>query len=268
MAQKGLFLDIPAADYRAIEALNASGAKQLLKSPAHFLADKQRERTQTASMLLGSLVHSFLLEPDTVEKLYACMPKIDRRTTAGKQAYEEFCVRNAGKIVVDFDTWAKAQRICAAVKAKPAYEQYIAGAQTEVTLLWDQWGVACKARLDAFKDNLIVDIKTTTDASPAGFAKAVASFSYHVQAAHYLAGVKDATGWEAAGFVFIAVEVDEPHEVGVYSLDVAAIAEGTACMFEAAEAYKIAMDETVPHKGYSTDVVEISLPGYATRRVA
>ncbi|MBK7542908.1 MAG: PD-(D/E)XK nuclease-like domain-containing protein [Candidatus Competibacteraceae bacterium] len=66
-----------------------------------------------------------------------------------------------------------------------------------------------------------VDIKTTKDASPAGFAKAVANYRYHVQQAHYLAGCA-ALGLPASDFVFVAVEKAEPYPVACYQLSDAA----------------------------------------------
>jgi hypothetical protein len=66
----------------------------------------------------------------------------------------------------------------------------------------------------------VVDLKTTTDAGP-GFARSVATFRYHVQASHYLAGLHG-----AERFVFLTVEKTAPYAVAVYELDAAALAAG------------------------------------------
>ena len=80
-----------------------------------------------------------------------------------------------------------------------------------------------KARLDWITENdLIVDLKTVAagGASPANFAKQVANFKYHLQAAHYL----EMSGMQR--FVFVVVEREPPFQIGVYQLDDDAIAEG------------------------------------------
>src|SRR5581483_10081660 len=55
----------------------------------------------TAAMQLGTHVHCAVLEPERFEAEYVYAPKCDRRTTAGKAAYAEFCAATAGKTVID-----------------------------------------------------------------------------------------------------------------------------------------------------------------------
>ena len=71
-----------------------------------------------------------------------------------------------------------------------------------------------KARSDWFTGNTIVDLKTSrSGAAPKEFAKAVANFGYHLQAAHYL----EVTG--AKRFIFLVVQSEWPFDVGLYELD-------------------------------------------------
>jgi exodeoxyribonuclease VIII len=79
--------------------------------------------------------------------------------------------------------------------------------------------VDCKARPDWLTpDNIIVDLKTTEDASPRGFAQSVRKYRYDVQAAFYSDGLEAATGKECEGFFFIAVEKSPPFLCAVYFL--------------------------------------------------
>jgi hypothetical protein len=101
-----------------------------------------------------------------------------------------------------------------------------------------------------------VDLKTCTDASPSGFARACAAFSYHVQAAHYL------NVTFAERFVFIAAEKTYPYAVGVYELDAAAMAAGK-------EQCRIGL-QTISNcrainewPGYTTTCDTITMPGWA-----
>jgi hypothetical protein len=117
-------------------------------------------------------------------------------------------------------------------------------------------GLRVKARPDWYFGGTIVDLKTCTDASPNGFARACATFSYHVQAAHYL------NVTFAERFVFIAVEKTYPYCVGVYELDATAMAAG-------AEQCRIGL-QTISNcrainewPGYTTTCDTISMPYWA-----
>lgn len=81
-------------------------------------------------------------------------------------------------------------------------------------------GELCRCRPDFWRiDDIIVDVKTTDDASPEGFAKSIANWRYDVQDPFYRDGIKIATGRDIRGFVFLAVEKKAPYAVGVYVLD-------------------------------------------------
>ena len=101
-----------------------------------------------------------------------------------------------------------------------------------------------------------MDLKTTTDASPKGFAKSVASFRYHVQAAHYLAaGLFDK-------FIFIAVEKEAPYAVACYELDADALTEGQR--LRGRDLQRIANCRAMAAwPGYGDELQTISLPGWA-----
>lgn len=257
-------IGMPASDYHAVEALSASGAKLLLRSPAHYISSKSTPREPTAAMRLGTLTHSMILEPDTFKNEFAVMPKFDRRTTVGKKAAEEFEQEHAGKIIVDETAYEKASAIAASVRKHPVAIEGLRDGNPEVSLFWDQYGLPCKARTDYMTGSAIFDIKTCSDASPDGFAKQIASFQYHVQAAHYAAGFREIVGWDLDRFVFIAVESEAPYAVGVYTLDARSLQSGRLLMERAARAYRVALEQadTAP-AFYSDTITEISVPAWA-----
>jgi exodeoxyribonuclease VIII len=95
--------------------------------------------------------------------------------------------------------------------------------KAEQTFMWTDaaTGLECKCRPDWMTDDgsIVVDLKTTEDASPAGFKKSIANYRYHVQAAFYLHSLEQATGVCPEQFIFIAVEKKPPHAVAVYAAD-------------------------------------------------
>ena len=113
--------------------------------------------------------------------------------------------------------------------------------------------------------SVIVDLKTTEDASPRGFQRSVAQYAYHQQAAWYLHGLEQASGICPAQFVFVAVEKKPPYAVGVYAADAEMIKAG----WEAAERNleRIAECRAANHwPGYGEDIQPISLPPWMRPR--
>lgn len=259
----GVFYNIPAADYHKVEALSASGAKLLMRSAAHWRAAQEQPMRQTPNMLLGTVVHGLVLEPETFANEIAVAPKFDKRTTFGKKAAEEFEANASGKLVVDEEMHDRARRIADAVRNHAfVKEELTDDGASEVTFFWEQYGLPCKARMDYVRGSSIFDLKTCQDASPEGFARQIANFSYHAQAAHYMAGYRETSGWDADRFVFIAVETEPPYATGVYMLDPPALQSGRTMMEIAAARYAQARQGGT-FAGYAEEVIELSLPGWS-----
>ena len=124
-------------------------------------------------------------------------------------------------------------------------------------------GVRCRARFDWLTpEGLVLDLKTTQNASAAAFAKAVATFRYHVQHAWYLDGYHQATGDLPLGFIFIAVEKTPPYAVALYELDGEAADYGRLLARRDLARYATARDLDV-WPGYPDEIQPLSLPRWA-----
>ena len=210
------------ADYHADPAVSASHLHAVAASPYHywsrFLAPDRPPSVQTAAMKLGSLTHCAVLEPNQLASRYGIAP--DRRTNAGKAAVAE--MEAAGIEAVTAPEMEQAMAMAASVRSHQAAAALLRNGKAEQSFWFDDiaTGLRCKCRPDWYTGGTIVDLKTTVDASPKGFAKSVAQWRYHVQQSHYLAGTF------AERFVFIAVEKSYPYAVGVYELDADAVQFG------------------------------------------
>jgi len=86
--------------YHGIQAFSSSFGREMVRSsPAHAMA--RTDRPQTQAMVLGSAVHAGVLEPHA--GAVAIAPDVDRRTTAGKEAYSAFVREASGKIILTHD---------------------------------------------------------------------------------------------------------------------------------------------------------------------
>jgi exodeoxyribonuclease VIII len=246
------------AEYHADPAISASHLHAVAASPYHYWArylNPQRPPSvQTAAMKLGSLVHCAVLEPDELAKRYAvCLP---RNTKAGKEMAAE--MEASGIEAVTSTDMEQAMAMADAVRSHQSAAELLRNGKAEQSFWWDDipTGLRCKCRPDWYNGTTIVDLKTTTDASPKGFAKSVAQWRYHVQQAHYLSGTF------AERFVFIAVEKTYPFAVGVYELDEAAMLHGAS--ERRANLQTIADCRAISEwPGYGNTIQPLSLPSWA-----
>src|SRR5690606_35384875 len=110
------------------------------------------------------------------------------------EAWASFIEASEGKSVIAPDDQALAEAMAGAVRAHRGASRLLEMARgVEVPLAWTDAasGMRCKGKVDLVADvagNIVLaDLKTTTDASPREFSRSIASWSMHVQAAHYMA---------------------------------------------------------------------------------
>jgi len=252
---------MPDAEYRAHPALAQSGAKTLLDSPARFRWEQQNPHPTTDAQQVGILTHALILgqEHNFVPKTW------DARTKAGKE--EAQAVLDAGGAVISPDDWDTAHAIAGAVANHPTARGMFTDGDAEVSLFatCPITGVEVKGRADWLTANGIVDLKTTRDASPKGFAKSVAQYEYALQAAWYLNLAElNNIHMTINDFVFVAVEKTPPYLIGVYRLDYDALNYARLLMEEAREIYRdcSAIDIWPDWINCADGVETLSLPGW------
>lgn len=252
--------------YHALKAVSPSQIKVLARSPLHyfdqFLAEDREKKEPTPAMQVGTALHTAVLEPELWDQTIA-VPKhaFDRRTKAGKELAAEFEAESAGKIVLTPDDADRVRRMADAVHKHPASKFLLElPGRREPSYTWKDpaTGLECKTRPDWHSEDrrLVVDVKTTRDASREEFAKSIANFDYHVQAAWNQAAL------EAEQFLSLAIESERPYAVAVYPASGALIAAGQRRIEQAmtllAECWK-----TGRWPGYGDLVQEpIDLPGW------
>lgn len=269
LVKSGIIKGIPIAEYHKSAATSKSQLDQFAKSPAHYLAALTTPRKETAAMRIGSIFHGMVLEPERVK--IAVAPVCDKRTKDGKATWEAFCIENVGAEIVTADEGEMLNGMAASIKAHPAASALLSGAGiAEGSCFWfdERSGELCRCRPDLYRRDLgiIVDLKTTDDASPAGFARSIWKYAYHRQAALYMDGVGESTGDIIKGFVFVAVEKSAPYAVGVYRLDMQGEEAGRvsyqSLLLDLADCK---INRNFP--AYSTKIETISLPAYAVKEV-
>ena len=249
---------MPAAQYHATDAVSASLLKQIQRSPAHAMAYLQQQHEPTPAMLFGTAFHTCVLESERFDNEYAVFEG-DKRTKDGKATYERLV--SEGKTIISASDYATITAMASAIGDHPAASKLVRGdGQTEVSMFWDdeETGLACKCRTDIWLGRVIVDLKTTEDASPEGFSRSIHTYGYGIQAAHYLAG----SGADA--FLFVAVEKKAPFAVAVYELDPLSL-EICEKQRRSLLEYWSNCREAEMYPAYSDECQMISLPAWAMK---
>ena len=218
-------MNVPEADYFSNPGYSQSDMKQALESPELLYWMKHQggraERKPSPQVIEGTLAHACILEPDKFNARYKGCSR--RNTKAGKEEAKEAI--ESGRQPITQAQYEKALGMNIAVNDNLLCNSFFVDGLAEQSFFSedDRTALWMKARLDWITENdTIVDLKTVAagGASPANFAKQVANFSYHLQAAHYL----EMSGMQR--FIFVVVEREPPFQIGVYQLDDDAMAEG------------------------------------------
>lgn len=227
-------LSMPADQYHAHSAVGHSGLVRIMRSPAHYKEWADNPPEPTPAMVFGTAFHTALLEPDRFSQSYVEAPKFDRRTKEGKAAAEAWEAEHAGKTALTAEQMNAIEQMVASVKQHAGAAGLLANGMAEMSGFWSdpETGIECKCRPDwlAMAGETvtgIVDVKTCVDASADGFARAIATLGYDLQAAFYQDGLKAMTG-RTIPFYFAAIEKDAPYAVAAYKASEEVIEVGRA----------------------------------------
>jgi hypothetical protein len=214
------------ADYLDIDAVNWHSLRDLERSPLHYQHALVAEKKDKASWRKGRAAHTAILEPDRFPIDYAVF---DGKRRAGKK-WTAFKKANEGRTILTATEYATSLAMRDAVRSHPAAAPYLVRGKAEHVIEWTDrtTGIALKGRPDWLSMSplaAVVDVKTTKDIDQEKFARIAARLGYHVQLALYREGI--ATLYRRTlPVVFIVVEQDPPHDVGVFPLDEEALLIG------------------------------------------
>lgn len=215
--KKQIIVDMPFEDYRAIDAMNQSTIKEILENPFYYCNGVEKPRPESKALDFGSLMHDLILTPNEIDRKYLILKDIDKIDLRNKEhkALKERAELD-GKTLIDGTLWAETQAILEI--NGDVFKAFFDNGYKEAVWLGDlQSGEKshfCKARFDFLDDERnIVDLKFVQSSKKADFIKAVANFSYHIQAKFYMDLI------DARSFTFVAVEKKYPYMVGLYQLD-------------------------------------------------
>lgn len=258
--------DVPDREYHADRsALSSSGARKIIaRTPAHYRHDMDNPRPYRQAFEIGHAAHTLTL--GTGADL-AIIEADSWRSKAAREERDDALAAGQTPLLK-----AEAEQVHAmhdALKAHPVAGPLFDREDgiPERSLVWEADGVRCKARPDWALPGaapILVDYKTTTDASAEAFERATANFGYHMQADWYAAAYEAVHGGPRPTFVFVVQEKTAPYAVAVYQLDPTALDIAAAQNNRARHIYKQCQDEG-EWPAYPAAPVMLALPAWAEK---
>ncbi len=266
-------------DYYASRSLSHSKLSCLAQNPMEF---KMRyvddpptlPPKQSDAFAMGHAVHCLALEPEKFDERFAAAPKVDRRTTAGKIRWAEHLEDSKDKIVIDEQDYADAIACVQALNNHAEFATIMAQPRrVEVPFEFDLFGHRFKAKPDCIVDSmkLILDIKTTDDASPHRWQWSAVDYGYHRQAWIYRGAIELSHAnkepvTESYRFIFAVVEKPKPSTRGIpptvalYELDSDTMRMGCEDTFALVREYERRTETNNWQQPYSSGIVPLRLP--------
>ena len=219
------------------------------QSPEYFRFRMDHPQLATPAMKFGSALHMNVLQPEEFNKHYAVSPKFDKRTKIGKAEYAEFVKKNFFKICITEAEFEMIEQMTMKLMKDSTIKKLLTGGEKEKIITWhnETHDVECKGMIDCYKEkaNIIIDLKTTQDASYNGFKRSILKYKYHKQAAFYM----DAIG--ADEFYIIAIEKSPPFNMNVIQIGADMIDDGRYMYNQELEIYNYCMENDYwPGQGY------------------
>lgn len=282
----GVYENMPADEYHAIDALNASTISRFCQSGqhgAHYLLGEQDD--PTAAMLFGTVFHSAVLEPDDFAKRMQIHEDIG---PASEVKHKKMQAEHPNAIILRKGWNEQIENITSYVQSHTAANHllYEVEGKNELTLIWNiereidgkPVTIPCKARVDRFVPAFtpiegmgevacIVDAKTARESNAHAFEKEIANRGYYRQAAWYLTGAIACgliESFHDYSYIIVACEKTAPYPVATYPIAEAALNQGLSECVEGMRSYlKFRMHGHAP--GPSDCLVPLSIPNWAMK---
>lgn len=212
----------------------------------------------SAAMIVGTCFHEMVHDGEIRHEV---LPEgLTLRHKEGKEIAERAKARGVNLLSADQD--AAVRRMVQEVHRVPFVAKALMGDEVEAEVsafALDVFGVPGKAKADLFcgDTGLMIDWKTTRDA--VGFDRSVAQFGYALQQVWYQEVWKQAGGPECTDFIFVAVEAEPPHLVGLYRVDRTTLEEARVRVQRAVDVIR-RCDELGQYPGLPMEVQEIKAP--------
>jgi exodeoxyribonuclease VIII len=272
----GIYQGLTYDDYAVLPAINFSKLRRFSLTAAHARFFMENPPVETKALSFGHLMHTVILEPQKVDENFLATPKLDKRTTKGKQAWAEFQRIAAGRTIVTQDEMVMCQNIRREVASHAAAREllYAQGGGNEVSIVWKDaaTGLLCKARLDRVgalnAQGVIGDVKSSgKPATLRNWQRSCYDFGYYEQAAMYSDGAQalfPLPEGQDRKFIWVVCESAPPNLIRLFEADYDALQFGYQQFRDHLEHYARCI-ESGEYPGWEEGIEIAGLPAWAQK---
>ena len=238
ITESGAYKDLTMAQYHGdcTDGVSVSSTQLRLveqKSLRHaWLAshlNKDREDSAADHFRIGTALHTLAFEGSLSERYFAISPYDDFRTAEAKNWKSKQI--NAGKSVLKKDEVKRVQAMLESLLEEPVIEAGLFDERGEVeTSVFhkdEETGLFLKVRPDVVPVNsILVDLKSTTDASERAIQFATIDYGYHMQLGLAAEVIEKVIGTPIDMVAMVFIEKEPPHTVSIAEIDLDFIAWG------------------------------------------
>jgi hypothetical protein len=225
----GLPLELYHGDCTVGPGISSSGLRKITsKTPMHYWASsylnpERIEETREDHFIFGEAAHKLLLGEGGFRDKYVIRP--DQWKDWRKDAAKEWRAEQeaAGRTVLVPDDLVVIRHIAKQLAADPLVISGILQGRIEHSMIWKDGptGIWLRSRPDVLPsaDGVLVDLKTTTDASPDAIQNTIRKLGYAMQGGLAGIGMKATLGVDMTDFVLVWLEKKPPYAVNVKPVD-------------------------------------------------
>lgn len=243
--QDGIYYDMPIEAYHENKShVSTSGLKYMRQSPKHFLHRYHKDEEERKSHFdFGNAFETMLLDADNADSricIYDTEAKIKeiqeakiekdgkpyekvKATKAYREWFDSVVKGLNGRYGIDYSGPESLETIKGMLSA--CYEDAIINklvkdVSYQCSIFWTHSsGVKLKTRPDIVipRSNIVIDVKTDIDGSPAGFAKKAAQHDYPIQAIQQIDGLVSSGLMSKVNlYYWLVVTKNEPYCATLY----------------------------------------------------
>ena len=231
-----VYPDLTHAQYSLLPGASASQLRKLRQgSPLHLRHYLDSPDNDTRSRGTLRAIHCLVLEQphnkDAWTNDFAVWgEEPDQISPDGKpmrragKAYEAWLSGQMNRTILNPTEKAEAMAVAGAVLAHPVAAPLLSGGgHSELSGTWtdEQSGMPCRLRIDRLKRTgptswMVIDLKTIDSCAPHRVTQLIGANGWHIQLAHYIAGIRAIRPGDTVEGCLITVEDSAPHDVAVW----------------------------------------------------
>lgn len=222
----GMIPDLPAAAYHTAPGYGSTLVRAACRSYRHMMI--QAQMVATLAMMVGSAVHTLVLEPERADTVIDSGYAGD--TGKGHRA---MMAEHPDCIVLPSKAYRQAHDLAGAVhefndrRVVAGYGDLLDGAVVESSWCAELYGVLVRGRFDLWRPQMILDLKTTRDdVTDHDLERWLYQSGTHIQAALYSDLAAAVTGDDPPQFGVIVATKQPHHAVALRTIDPDAIELG------------------------------------------